>query len=765
MIAPAVTRPGFAGNLSRTAKSTILLGAGYPLGRKHLIVWLAICWVIVAGLDVAAVRGLANLGFNDGVGGAFRSDTQTYRDYETFLEQFGSSTGQVILVFEGRDFGDPEALNRVADILIGLQFTDGVVGALSPFSLEFPPGVGDGGSVIPPLVEDRAALLDRLALARDTLPALSRFLSEDRRTLMAILAITGDHAAIPDRPAFYAAIEKEARDAGADAGIQVTVTGFGVLGDRLVEKLFDDFLMLIIFGAVAGTLVAIVALRSLVLALMAAAASGTALLWVLGAMALVGFEINVVTVALPALVLVLSFADALHLGLEMQRQIRNGAARPLRRAMRRIAPAAVVAALTTAIAFASLMVSSSDLIWQLGVAGSFSTILLTITVFAVMPLMFATLAMLSRPGHVPGSTRRGLPRWTRLGFLPRLAARYPSQVSIAALLVLALSIAGYARIEPSYSIYENIPKDDPALMALRRAEQTLAPVSAIQFLFPLEPAERFQAAHDALARVAAPDDVVSLASLTSGGIDADLAALAALPAEQQSALVSRDGKTGLLSVLVPYHGADQIRAYVNDLSLRIAGEKALRELSAPTGIITISSFISRDMLMQFTWCFIAAVLASGLVIGLWLRSVPLGLVALVPNVLPVAIVGATLALSGKGLQFTSGIALTIAFGLAIDDTVHVLNRLRLNGARGLSMSRAQIMASVRRVSPALVVTSVVLSAGISGTQFAQLASVVLFGQLSIAVYVLALLADLLVLPALLIWVARDEAGADAKVPA
>ena len=136
-------------------------------------------------------------------------------------------------------------------------------------------------------------------------------------------------------------------------------------------------------------------------------------------------------------------------------------------------------------------------------------------------------------------------------------------------------------------------------------------------------------------------------------------------------------------------------------------------------------------------------------IALWLKSPVLAMLAMVPNVLPIAIVGAWLALSGNGLQFTSGVAMTIAFGLAIDDTVHVLNRMRLNGARGMRYTRQQIVDSVQQVAPALVISTLVLAVGISGTLSAALPSIVYFGQLSIAVYVLALIADIVVFPACL----------------
>jgi predicted RND superfamily exporter protein len=123
-------------------------------------------------------------------------------------------------------------------------------------------------------------------------------------------------------------------------------------------------------------------------------------------------------------------------------------------------------------------------------------------------------------------------------------------------------------------------------------------------------------------------------------------------------------------------------------------------------------------------------------------------ISLVPNMLPVTLIGAWLMLSGRGIEFSNGLALTVAFGVAVDDTLHVLNRLRLNG--GIAhFQRARVFAALEEVTPALVTTSLVLVLGMGGTLFAENKGVSDFGKIAMAVYVLALIADLIVLPAAL----------------
>ena len=116
--------------------------------------------------------------------------------------------------------------------------------------------------------------------------------------------------------------------------------------------------------------------------------------------------------------------------------------------------------------------------------------------------------------------------------------------------------------------------------------------------------------------------------------------------------------------------------------------------------------------------------------------------------LPVTLIGAFLTLSGRGIEFSNGLALTVAFGIAVDDTLHVLNRLKLAGGV-TEISRARLEKALHEVAPALVTTSTVLILGMGGTLLAHNREVIDFGKIAMSVYVLALIADLVVLPAIL----------------
>ena len=711
---------------------------------------LALLWAIMLGVNLLMALGLTRVSFDDGLAEVFESTDPIYADYQAYLSDFSVSEGDLLVVFTGADFTTPEAYARLRDFVFEVQFEPEVAGLLSPFSFDLPPpGEGD--------------LAARVKDLRQENPAFRRFLSEDN-TLALVAVIAARHGPEEDAqetgPPLHERVLTLARRITEGSGVTVRLTGYPALRDIVVAAVFGDFWRNSAIGITIGTIVSVIALRSVALALLATVTSATALLWMLGLFGFLGLTINVVTISLPVLILVLSFAAAIHLTLEVRRRTRAGDTMPVRLGVWRIGPACILTTLTTAAAFGSLMTSPSTLIINMGLAGVVATLASLVAVFAMHPLLLASIGRRPGFGWLFRGNRGRAPKVLHLAFLPAIAARRPGLVALVSLGLLAAAVVTYMRVVPVYSLYDHVATDSDAYQALAEVERSLAPIGSVAFptRFSLDQPgaiERLRQAGQVLARHAGGLEVLSLADFIGAGEDLQ-SELAALPEILRGRLLSRDGTTPLLMVLVPNEGAVAVRALIDDLTGALAADPdwPAAEIGAPTGLLAASSFLSRDMLLDLNRCFLVAVIVSGLVVALWLRNPVLGLVALIPNVLPVALVGAWLTLSGAGLEFSSGIALTIAFGLAIDDTIHVLNRMRLDAGPGQAVDRELIMGSLRRVSPALVITSAVLSFGLLGTQFGQLPMIAYFGRLSIAAFVLALIADLLVLPAVLIVMQR-----------
>ena len=173
------------------------------------------------------------------------------------------------------------------------------------------------------------------------------------------------------------------------------------------------------------------------------------------------------------------------------------------------------------------------------------------------------------------------------------------------------------------------------------------------------------------------------------------------------------------------------------------------EVSTVTGYMLMASVDVPILVWELRTAFYVAVGVVTLLAVVLLRSIPLALLSLVPNLIPILGVEAVLVAWDRPLTLTGAIGLTIAFGIAVDDTIHLLNRLRLARASLGHPTRAEIAEAIETTVPPVVTTSLILFAGLGMTVFSALPSAALFGQLVTGALVLALLADLFLFPSLL----------------
>lgn len=131
-----------------------------------------------------------------------------------------------------------------------------------------------------------------------------------------------------------------------------------------------------------------------------------------------------------------------------------------------------------------------------------------------------------------------------------------------------------------------------------------------------------------------------------------------------------------------------------------------------------------------------------------LRDFRLGLVAMVPNLLPIAIILGFMGFAGIPIDMGNLMLASIGIGIAVDDTIHFLHHFRVGRALGLGTDAA-IAAAVQHAGRAMVGTTLVLTLGFSVFLTGSLSHLRRFGGLIALTAVCALAVDLVLAPALL----------------
>jgi predicted RND superfamily exporter protein len=204
-------------------------------------------------------------------------------------------------------------------------------------------------------------------------------------------------------------------------------------------------------------------------------------------------------------------------------------------------------------------------------------------------------------------------------------------------------------------------------------------------------------------------------------------------------LVVRTGTVGSEAVEALAAGLERTAAAVlpDSLQSRVTGNAILLSRSAD-GIAT-------GQLQSV--CLAAGSIFLLILAGL--RSLPLAVVAMIPNVVPVLLFFGMLGAGLAPLSLPTSLIGSVALGIAIDDTVHYIARYRTERMAGLPPDEASQRTS-RSVGAAIVIACAMLVAGYSIIALSGFATLRQFGLLSAGTMLLCLVTDLILLPALLV---------------
>lgn len=223
------------------------------------------------------------------------------------------------------------------------------------------------------------------------------------------------------------------------------------------------------------------------------------------------------------------------------------------------------------------------------------------------------------------------------------------------------------------------------------------------------------------------------------------------------------------------YGKIRVAAQVQDAgSYRINGIRSDIRLHLQThfpdvgvqqsGTSILVADLTGNMVQSLTSSILLAVLFIGAIMAWLFRNGSLILISLIPNLLPLVITAGIMGYFGIDLKPSTAVIFTIAFGIAVDDTIHYLARLRLESWRSDDI-RAVIRITTEKTGRAIVLTSVILLAGFGSLMTSDFSSTVWMGSLVSLTVLTALVADLVFLPALLYWVRPRLRETSAQMPA
>ena len=735
--------------------------------------WIALAILLV--FSIACAIGVPRVKTDHTLSELFRSSTADFANYKRLSDTFPTSEFDVLVVIEGKTLLDPDVLEQVRGLHLELQFAEAVDGVLSIFSMRDPPDEKGYPAPMFPTELPRGAAFDELAERALAHPLIGgKLLSQsDGESQLTLLIISLKRDLIKQAGIFsmIREIDTISREVLEPAGLTVQLAGAPVMQLEIRDAIQRDRLIYNTSGFFVGFLIALAFFRRWKLVLITALCPAISVLWALGLLGWLELRLNTFINVIPPLVMVIAFTDSMHMVFSIRRRLKLGQDRlsAAKHAILTVGPACVLTSLTTSTAFLALTLTDSGLIRTFGVAAAIATLLAFVAVIVLVPtlvvLLFKDEAEFLRS---EGSRHHAL---TRLeNGCERLAEwLQPRHTPVlwAGLALLVVFTALHLQLEPRYRLSDQVPDTKQSVAASERLDEKLTGAHPVHVMLRWpdgksitspDVIEAISRTHDLLEKQSGVGNVWSAETLRRWLEDIGEASpekladyIGRLPEHLSGRFLNRDARAALVTGRLPNLDAEDSVPVLRDLDRILAGLRGAYpdfEFTV-TGLTAVSALQSSNMISQLNRGLMVAVVVVIVLIGAAFRSWRILVLSIVPNLFPIVAAGSVIYLSGGGLEYASVISLTVAFGLAVDDTIHFLNRLNIESGRTESLSEA-VYQTISRIGPVLVLTTLVLVAGLAVTILSDLPAMRLFGKLFAAVLAAALIGDMLILPAIVL---------------
>lgn len=735
--------------------------------------WSVIVTLLISLLAVSACldpkTGRLRLQLDASIDGLLPPAHEDRAVYDRARATFGDSDGVLVAV----DFGNvytAEAMARIEKLSRALGDMPGINGVASLATAPNAQAVGDAIDVSTftyQAAQDPSAIAGFPAQVAANPMYRGSLVTLDGRIAAFVLSLDSrlDEATIRERN-YPALIREQVRQHAGD--VPSWVTGTPIVKAATAEALFDTLRYVTPLILLMMIVVLMVAFRSTRATLVATITVLLSLLWTLATVSALNMPLNLVTVIMPPLVMTLGFAYAVHVLSEyLQGDPSEKPEARLRRTLERVVVPTLLTGATTMAGFLTLYPSPLPAIKQFALLCALGVGYASLLTFVFLPALLSLVGS-SQHRTLPGAA--AFHAWSQ-----RLAAfdvrnRTAIILLSAALLPLGLGLATQIRSGSEY--IQCFPEDSPVRRDFEAINTAFNGASFVNLLIETHVNDALtdpvlvQEISDLMDWLRQQPEVGSLVSyvdqlkLINQNLNEGNPEHFTVPATAQlikqvlvfggdeslTRFIDSRMRSAQVAVRINVSGSAEIQDFIQRVDDR------LRALPPPLDAhVTGSTVLATRTVNAITSGQWQSLLAGfgliWLMLALMFTSARAALIALLPNVIPVAVYFGALGLLGIPLDATNSLIANIVLGVAVDDTIHYMARFNQD-AREKGNEAAAVKSALSDVLRPVTFNAVALCLGFLAFAAGGLTNQAQFGMLAAFTLAMGWLADIYLTPAL-----------------
>ena len=502
--------------------------------------------------------------------------------------------------------------------------------------------------------------------------------------------------------------------------------------------------------------------------------------WALGTLGLLGYEITVLTALIPPLIIVIGIPNCIFLINKYQQEVakHGNQVKSLQQVIVKIGNATLMTNLTTASGFATFTLTNSTLLKEFGVVASINVIGIFVLSLLIIPIAYSFMP-LPNEKHLNHLNNKTIDRFVQ--WMENYVRHKRINTYIISVIMLIFSIIGIYTINISGSILEDMPKKQAFFKDILFFDKEFDGIVPLEILIDtkrkdgvlkLSTLKRMERLNESIALIpelSAPTSVVNAMKYAKQAYYNGNPNYYALPSPQENNFIlsyfnQSNNNENILSNYVDETGQyTRMTTFMTDIDTERMEEIEIelkREVAkifteerynvSLTGKALLFLKGTKYLIKNLVLSLALAIFLIALFMAYMFRSFKMIIISLIPNLLPLLITAGMMGFLGIPLKPSTILVFSIAFGISVDDTIHFLAKYRQELIESNWKIQRSVYAALRETGVSMFYTSIVLFFGFSVFMISNFGGTVALGGLISMTLLFAMLANLVLLPSLLI---------------
>ena len=573
-----------------------------------------------------------------------------------------------------------------------------------------------------------------------------------------------------------------------ETGLDIRVSGMPYVRTLNSQNIIDEIEVFIIAAVLITSFIFFFFFRSYRATFISMFVVIIGVMWTFGILGFLEYEITVLTALIPPLIIVIGVPNCIFLINKYQHEVNKhgNKAKSLQRVITKVGNATLMTNTTTASGFATFIITQSKLLTEFGTVASLSIMAIFLLCLFIIPIIYSYMPM-PKERHLEHLNKRWI---NSLGdWIERTVKHKNITIYTLSLIFLVSSIIGIYQIKTSGSLLEDMPKNAGFFKDIEFYDNEFNGVLPLEILIDtkrkkgvlkrstLKKMSALEEVISDIPELSKPISIVGLVKYSKQAFYNGNPKYYQLPTAQENNFILSYAKntTNDVSLLESYVDSTGQYARITTFMKNAETEKVQEiedELSKeinklfPDDRYSVSltgkaylfqkgtQFLVRNLILSLA---LAIVLIS-LFMAYMFRSFRMIIISLIPNILPLLVTAGVMGYLGVPIKPSTILVFSIAFGISVDDTIHFLAKYRQELLANHWRIKPSIFAALRETGVSMFYTSIVLFFGFSVFITSNFGGTVALGALISGTLLLAMMANLLLLPVMLLSLERSIAN-------